>query len=611
VKCNVPLKVVQTTWGNPDLFCTSQVDTGGCTPVAPVSAWSPGLGRFLGLSNGYPYLLWQSGAVVAIAPVITTNPVSQTIHAGDAVTFTAAASGTPTPTVQWQLSTDGGATFTDIAAAISLTYSFTARVSEDAYRYRAVFSNSVGSVPTIAATLKVLELWIDSVSPNPVPGSNARQLFTIYGNNFVTGADVTLWDLTTGEPAFRRRTPVVFSSTRIVILVNFTTAPHNWAAEVINPNGRSTGPFQFSVTAPAGSVLAVSPFHLPLGAAGGTASINVSNTGTASLQYDASVKTGSTWLSISSGGSGVDRGIVNIRYSANNGRERSGTIEVVAKDPGTGNAAAASPATVFVTQPDSILYGIDVSQNTTVINWGAVQASLGVQASPKSFAFIKASSGVLTSEAPMLNDHVKNIKKYAPNLLIGAYHFAYPNLTDHNTAENEADFFVTAAGDYIRLGYLPPVLDIEDDPNLGSYPSLLGPDGLLDWIEAWIKEVQKKKKDESIKPIIYTTGFYTNFLNKATKSKQLKDYPLWIATYAAFPDSDPATQLQSKKNPAILGPWGTVWTFQQYRTDCSTQLCTGVEPFVQGSSPGIKDAADLDSFNGDAAALRALARIPQ
>ena len=30
------------------------------------------------------------------------------------MTFTAAASGTPTPTVQWQVSTDGGVTFTDI-----------------------------------------------------------------------------------------------------------------------------------------------------------------------------------------------------------------------------------------------------------------------------------------------------------------------------------------------------------------------------------------------------------------------------------------------------------------------------------------------------------------
>ena len=48
----------------------------------------------------------------AQAPVVTTQPASQTVTAGQTVTFTAAASGNPTPTVQWQVSTNGGATFT-------------------------------------------------------------------------------------------------------------------------------------------------------------------------------------------------------------------------------------------------------------------------------------------------------------------------------------------------------------------------------------------------------------------------------------------------------------------------------------------------------------------
>jgi hypothetical protein len=38
------------------------------------------------------------------------------------VSFTATASGTPSPTVQWQVSTDGGTTFSDIAGAISTTF---------------------------------------------------------------------------------------------------------------------------------------------------------------------------------------------------------------------------------------------------------------------------------------------------------------------------------------------------------------------------------------------------------------------------------------------------------------------------------------------------------
>ena len=42
------------------------------------------------------------------APTITTQPNSQTVTTGNSVTFTAAASGVPLPTVQWQVSTNGG-----------------------------------------------------------------------------------------------------------------------------------------------------------------------------------------------------------------------------------------------------------------------------------------------------------------------------------------------------------------------------------------------------------------------------------------------------------------------------------------------------------------------
>ena len=45
---------------------------------------------------------------VDYAPVVTTNPHSQTVNAGNTVTFTAAASGNPPPTVQWEVSTSGG-----------------------------------------------------------------------------------------------------------------------------------------------------------------------------------------------------------------------------------------------------------------------------------------------------------------------------------------------------------------------------------------------------------------------------------------------------------------------------------------------------------------------
>ena len=120
-----------------------------------------------GLSNGGFVVTWQSsgqdgsgGGVYGqrygnFAPEITLDPVSQTVRSGQTVTFTANASGKPTPSVQWQLSTNGGGIFTNIASATAKTFTFSATSRSNGNQYRAVFSNSLGTATTKAATLTV------------------------------------------------------------------------------------------------------------------------------------------------------------------------------------------------------------------------------------------------------------------------------------------------------------------------------------------------------------------------------------------------------------------------------------------------------------------------
>jgi hypothetical protein len=91
---------------------------------------------------------------VDVPPAITKQPVSEAARASQMVTFTAAASGT-TPKVQWQVSTDGGKTFTNLAGATSATLSFTAAARQNGYRYRAIFSNAVGQVTSDSAQLLI------------------------------------------------------------------------------------------------------------------------------------------------------------------------------------------------------------------------------------------------------------------------------------------------------------------------------------------------------------------------------------------------------------------------------------------------------------------------
>jgi hypothetical protein len=92
---------------------------------------------------------------VGAKPKVATQPKSQTVVVGTTITFTAAATGTPTPTVQWQVSTNGGKTYTNIAGATGTTLSFTATAGENGYKYRAVFTNALGALTSAAATLTV------------------------------------------------------------------------------------------------------------------------------------------------------------------------------------------------------------------------------------------------------------------------------------------------------------------------------------------------------------------------------------------------------------------------------------------------------------------------
>lgn len=96
----------------------------------------------------------------AIAPTITTQPTSQAATAGGTAAFTAAASGTPSPTWQWQRSASGGGAWTNISGATSATYTtpvttVSGGVANSGDQYRAVATNSAGTATSTAATLTV------------------------------------------------------------------------------------------------------------------------------------------------------------------------------------------------------------------------------------------------------------------------------------------------------------------------------------------------------------------------------------------------------------------------------------------------------------------------
>lgn len=102
-----------------------------------------------GVNRAYNYSIVVSPAA-NIAPVITTQPVSQTVNAGGAVVFNAVASGSPTPTYQWRK--DG----VDINGATSASYAIASATPGDEGAYTVAVSNSLGTVTSQIAALTVI-----------------------------------------------------------------------------------------------------------------------------------------------------------------------------------------------------------------------------------------------------------------------------------------------------------------------------------------------------------------------------------------------------------------------------------------------------------------------
>src|ERR1700685_1909128 len=89
------------------------------------------------------------------APKVTHQPVSVTVEEGATAVFEAAASGAPSPTVQWELSTDG-VHWSPIAGATSDVLTITsASTAESGHEYRALFTNTAGTATSKVAVLTV------------------------------------------------------------------------------------------------------------------------------------------------------------------------------------------------------------------------------------------------------------------------------------------------------------------------------------------------------------------------------------------------------------------------------------------------------------------------
>ena len=147
---------------------------------------------------------------------------------------------------------------------------------------------------------------------------------------------------------------------------NFTTntsASSRTATIRVTATGATGSPADVTVTQAPTSVqpvLSVTPSNQVVAKDAGTTTFSVSNTGTGTMPWSASVISGS-WLTITSGASGTDAGTINCSFTANTSvSSRAATIRV------TATGATGSPADVTVTQaPTSTKLTISGSVKTS------------------------------------------------------------------------------------------------------------------------------------------------------------------------------------------------------------------------------------------------------
>jgi hypothetical protein len=170
--CSRSLAFTAEAGGYPAPTVQWQISTNGGTTYTNIAGATSTTYRFTASSSKYGDLFRAvftnsngtaasqaavlSGPAPLAAPVITANPANQSVAAGATATFTAAASGNPTPTVQWQVSTNAGKSYRNIPEAAATTYRVTAGKTNAGHLYRAVFTNAKGRVATKPGTLTVL-----------------------------------------------------------------------------------------------------------------------------------------------------------------------------------------------------------------------------------------------------------------------------------------------------------------------------------------------------------------------------------------------------------------------------------------------------------------------
>ena len=316
----------------------------------------------------------SASLVVNTTASITSQPTAVTLCSGLPATFTVAGAGTGIQ-YQWQVSTDGGTTFANIAGATSPGFNITATTaSQNGNIYHAVVSSQCNSVTSTNATLTVNSAPAITTAPVNTDACNGLDA-TI--TSVISGSPTYQWEVSTdGGATF---SPVAGANAASLQLTNVASSMSGNRYRVTATNGCGTVT-STPVTLTVNTVVTVNtqPTDVNI-CAGLNTSFSISATGTGlGYQWQVSTDDGVTFTDIS-GATNATYNINNVPTSLNNNKYRvvitsacspAGTVSDVVLltvfSPVTINAA---PVNTSVCIDNDATFTVDASGSGLTYQW--------------------------------------------------------------------------------------------------------------------------------------------------------------------------------------------------------------------------------------------------
>ena len=207
-----------------------------------------------------------------------------------------------------------------------------------------------------------------------------------------------------------------------------------------------------------------------------------------------------------------------------------------------------------------MLDGIDLHDAQGAVEWHRV-ADAGNR-----FAFVRAAYGDRADK--MVAQNYAGAK--AAGLATGLYHFYRAT----RTPEAQANLMVSIIQNlHAGPGDLPPVLDVEDNPNYDGDWDTKNNAAYIAGLQTWIAAVSAAVKGT---PIIYTRASFWNLIGKPSG---FANCPLWVAHYT------------NASSPNLPSGWAdyALWQYSE-----------------AGHVDGVSGQCDVNRFNGGAADLEAM-----